>query len=139
MIDAAGIKDFNRTVIEEFRAPQGQVGGGFAGAPVLLLTTTGAKTGRRHTTPLVYLADGERWAVIASMGGAPKHPAWYHNVVANPRVTVEVGAEAFEATATVAPEPERTRLFRAQAELRPNFADYEQKTTRVIPVVVLER
>lgn len=115
------VNDFNQRIIEEFRANAGVVGGPFAGAPMLLLTSTGAKSGRAHTTPLVYLQDGDRIAVFASMGGAPKNPAWYHNVVANPDVTVEVGTEKYQARAVVTSGAERDQLFRKQATLLPTF------------------
>ena len=132
--------DFNGNMIREFRANGGKVGGMFAGAPMLLLTTTGAKSGKRHTIPLVHTTDGDRLVVIASKGGAPTHPHWYHNLLANPEATVEVGAETFQATATAhTGGPERDRLFAAQAALMPNFAEYEKQTTRKIPVVTLER
>lgn len=133
-------QSFNGGVIEEFRTNGGKVGGMFEGAPMLLLTATGAKTGRRLTTPLVYTRDGDRIVVIASNGGADKHPDWYFNILENPIVTVEVGDEAFEAKATAHPDgPERDRLFEAQANLMPNFWDYTKKTSRTIPVVTLER
>jgi deazaflavin-dependent oxidoreductase (nitroreductase family) len=131
--------DFNKNVIAEFRANEGKVGGMFSGAPMLLLTTTGAKSGQTRTTPLVHTRDGEKIVVIASKGGAPTSPAWYHNLVANPTVNVEVGTESFPARATVVTGPERDRLYGAQAALMPNFAEYQTKTTRKIPVVVLER
>ena len=134
-----GFDDFNRQIIEEFRANGGKVGGPFAGAPMLLLTTTGAKSGRPHTTPLVYSTDGDRIVVIASKAGAPTHPAWYHNLVANPTVTVEVGTEKYQASAEVPTGAERDRLFDAQAALMPNFAEYQRNTTRRIPVVRLTR
>ncbi|MEA2640330.1 MAG: hypothetical protein QOF51_1724 [Chloroflexota bacterium] len=131
--------DFNRKNIEEFRANGGKLSGSFQGAPVLLLTTTGAKSGRPFTTPLMYLPDGDRLAVFASKGGAPTHPDWYHNLVKNPRVTVEAGPETFDANATVASPEERDALYARQAEAYPQFAEYEQKTSRKIPVVILER
>ena len=131
--------DFNLRLIEEFRANGGKVTGTFAGRPLLLITTKGAKSGEERTTPLVYSKDGDRFVVIASMGGAPRHPAWFFNVRANPEVTLEVGAETFTATASIADGAERDRLFNAQAAGMPAFAEYQQKTTRVIPVVVLER
>jgi deazaflavin-dependent oxidoreductase (nitroreductase family) len=106
---------------------------------LLLLTSTGAKTGREHTTPIMYLADGERLAVFATKAGAPTNPAWYHNLVANPRATVEVGAESFEVDAEVATREERDRLYAVQSERNPGFAEYETMTTRVIPVVLLKR
>lgn len=131
--------DWNRAIIEEFRANGGKVGGQFAGAPLLLLTTTGAKSGRQLTTPLMYTDDGDRLLVYASKAGAPTNPAWYHNLVANPRVTVEVGNEQYEATATVITGEERDRLFNRQAQQNPGFAEYQAKTSRTIPVVALSR
>jgi deazaflavin-dependent oxidoreductase (nitroreductase family) len=131
--------DFNAGVIAEFRANGGKVGGPFAGAPLVLLTTTGAKTGRRLTTPLMYTTDGDRVIVIASKGGAPTSPAWYHNLVANPKVTVEIGGESYEANAVVPTGAERDRLYSQQAEQLPQFAEYQANTTRTIPVVALER
>jgi len=136
---AAARNDFNQQVITEFRANQGKVGGRFANMPVLLLTTTGAKSGRAITKPLVYSRDGDRLVVIASFGGSPKHPAWYHNLVANPEVTVNVGSERFRAKATVTTGEERQRLFNRQAEQMPIFTTYQKKTTRQIPVIVLTR
>ncbi len=133
------INDFNRSVIDEFRANAGKVEGHFAGAPLLLLTTTGAKTGRTHTVPLVYLREGDRIFVFGSKAGAPTHPAWYHNLVASPTVTVELPGEQFEARAVVAEGAERDRLFGLQKTAMPGFADYESKTTREIPVIALER
>ena len=132
-------KGFNNAVIDEFRNNGGQVTGPFAGAPLVLLTTKGAKSGARRTTPIVYTTDGDNVVVIASKGGAPTNPDWYHNLVVNPEVTVELPTEKFEGRARVAEGEERERLFRAQAELMPNFAEYEKATTRQIPVVVLER
>ncbi len=134
----ADMSDFNNKVIEEFRANDGQVGGPFEGAPVLLLTSTGAKSGEQRTTPVMYLPDGDRFVIFASKAGADTHPAWYHNLVANPAATVEVGSDTVEAEAVVTEGEERERLFRKQAELYPQFADYESKTSRVIPVVALQ-
>ena len=131
------MEEFNRGVIEEFRANDGKVGGPFEGAPVLLLTTTGAKSGERRTTPVMYLPDGERMIVFASLGGAPNNPAWYQNLVANPSTTVEVGPDTVAVDAVVTSGEERDRLFAQQAALYPQFADYAQKTTRQIPVVAL--
>jgi deazaflavin-dependent oxidoreductase (nitroreductase family) len=131
--------DLNRQVIEEFRANAGRVGGNFEGRPLLLLTTTGRKTGRTYTTPVMYLADGDGYCVFASKGGAPEHPAWYLNLAANPRVIVEVGTERFEAQATVVGSDERDTLYRRQASLYTQFTDYERKTTRTIPAVRLTR
>lgn len=135
----ADIHDFNRNLIEEFRANDGRVSGPFEGAPLLLLTTTGAKSGRRHTTPLVYGRDGDDLFVIASKAGAPDHPHWYHNVLANPTVDVELPGEQLRARARVAEGEERDRLYAQQAAAMPAFTEYQQKTDRVIPVVVLER
>ena len=131
--------DFNKQIIEEFRANGGETSGVFKGRPLLLLTTTGAKSGESRTTPLVYTKDGDKVVVIASMGGAPKHPAWYLNLAANPGVTVELGTEKFEASASPVEGTERDRLYAKQAEMMPAFTEYEQKTTRRIPVVVLNR
>ena len=131
--------DWNRQTIEAFRANGGKVGGVWEGRPLLLLTTTGAKSGKQYTTPMMYLPDGNRLLVFASKAGAPTHPDWYHNLVAHPEVTVEVGPETYKATATVLTGEERDRLYARQAELYPQFADYEKKTIRVIPVVALER
>jgi len=131
--------DLNRLVIEEFRANAGRVGGNYEGRPLLLLTTTGRKTGRTYTTPVMCLADGEGYCVFASKGGAPEHPAWYLNLVANPRVIVEVGTERFEAQATVVGPDERDALYRKQASRYSQFAEYERKTTRTIPVIRLTR
>lgn len=130
---------FNRALIAEFRANEGKVGGQFAGRPLLLLSTTGARSGQIRTSPLAYTTDGERYVIIASKGGAPTHPDWYHNLVANPIVTVEVGTEQFEARATITEGEERTRLFNQMAEQMPGFAEYQRKAERQIPVVVLER
>ena len=133
------VNEFNRNLIGEFRANDGKVTGVFAGAPVLLLNTTGARSGRTHTTPLVYQQDGDRIVVFGSKGGSPTHPAWYHNLVANPIVTVELPGERFEAKAATVEGPERERIWSAQKEIMPGFAEYEAKTDRQIPVVVLER
>ena len=133
------INDFNRQLIDEFRANNGKVGGPFERAPLVLLTTKGAKSGQLRTFPVVYTRDGDRIVVIASKGGAPNNPAWYHNLVANPEVTVELPGEKFVARASVATGDERARLWRVQADLMPNFDEYQQKTTREIPVVILER
>lgn len=131
--------DFNQSLIEEFRANGGKVTGVFAGRPLLLLTSTGARSGQPRTMPLVYTTDGDRFVVIASKGGAPTNPDWYHNLVANPVATVELPGETFQARATMAEGEERQRLYDAQAALMPAFADYQRKTTRQIPVVILER
>jgi deazaflavin-dependent oxidoreductase (nitroreductase family) len=130
--------DYNAKVIAEFRANGGDVAA-FAGANLLLLTTTGAKSGRAHTTPLMWLADGDRFVVFGSKAGAPTNPAWYHNLVANPIVTVEVGDERFEAEATVTSGEERAALYARQAAARPQLGEFQQLTTREIPVIALRR
>jgi deazaflavin-dependent oxidoreductase (nitroreductase family) len=133
------MNDFNQRIIEEFRANKGRVGPPFEGAAMVLLTTTGARSGKLHTTPLVCLPDGDRVLVFASMGGAPRHPAWYHNLLAHSEVNVEYGTERFTAKAVVISGAERDRLFARQASIFPVFADYQAKTTRTIPVIALER
>jgi deazaflavin-dependent oxidoreductase (nitroreductase family) len=131
---------FNEGVIDDFRTHKGQITKGpFTGRSLLLLTTRGKKSGRERTNPLAYTRDGGRIFVIASKGGAPSHPDWYQNLRANPRVTVEVGPERFEATASVAKGAERRRLYDLQSAHMPAFKEYEKRTTREIPVVVLER
>jgi deazaflavin-dependent oxidoreductase (nitroreductase family) len=130
---------YNHQLIEEFRANRGKSGGPMEGRPLLLLTTTGAKSGQLRTTPMMYIPDGGRLLVIASNAGAPVHPDWYRNLVAYPEVTVEVGNEIFEAIAIVTEGPERQRLWTRVVELYPFFADHQAKVTRQIPVIVLER
>ena len=129
----------NAPVIKEFRGNGGQVGGRFEGAPVLLLTTKGARTGETRIAPMMYLPDGNRLLVFASKGGSPTHPSWYHNMVANSTVTVEVGTEKYLANVTVLTGKERDEKYAQQAVLYPGFADYAKKTTRTIPVVALTR
>ncbi|MEQ7123415.1 nitroreductase family deazaflavin-dependent oxidoreductase [Actinopolymorpha sp. B11F2] len=133
------IDDWNRQVIEEFRANDGKVGGYFAGSTLLLLTTTGAKSGRRRTSPLAALRDGDRLLVFGSNAGGPRHPAWYHNVLANPEVTVEFGTETYAATAVDIQGEEHDELYARQVKVAPVFGEYQEKTTRVIPVVALYR
>jgi deazaflavin-dependent oxidoreductase (nitroreductase family) len=129
-------RQMNEPVVAEFRTRGGQVSRRY---PVLLLTTTGAKTGKLRVTPLNFSVDGDRLVVIASAGGAARHPAWYLNLVADPNVTIELGAERFPAHATAAEEPERTRLFDQQASVMSFFDGYRKRvTTRQIPVVVFE-
>jgi deazaflavin-dependent oxidoreductase (nitroreductase family) len=130
----ADMKAHNRKVIEEYRANKGA-----GGRPLLLLTTIGARTGEPRTTPMMYVPDGDRLLVIASNAGAPKHPDWYRNLVANPDVTVEVDAEKYQATAEVPSGAERDRLFAGIVEKYPFFADHQAGVTRTIPVVVLVR
>ena len=133
------INERNKKIIDEFRANDGKVGGPFEGKTLLLLHTKGAKSQQERINPVACVKDGDRFAVIASKGGAPTNPDWYYNVIANPLVTVEVGTEKFDARASVAKEPERTRLYNKMVEMMPGFDDYRRKTTRVIPVIVLTR
>jgi deazaflavin-dependent oxidoreductase (nitroreductase family) len=134
------MSNFNQGIIDEFRANAGQVGGGFAGAPVVLLTTKGAKSGKTRINPLVGLPDDDGTIyVFASKAGAPTSPDWYHNLVANPEVEVEFGTDKFTATATPVTGAARDEIYERQKGLMPAFADYEQKTTRTIPVVALTR
>ncbi len=130
---------YNQQVIEEFRANEGKLGGPFEGGSMLLLTTTGARSGQPHTTPLMYRDEGDARYVFASMGGAPTNPAWYRNLVAQSSVTVEVGSEKYEATASSLDGAERDRVYAAQAEAVPMFGEYQRGTERVIPVVRLAR
>jgi deazaflavin-dependent oxidoreductase (nitroreductase family) len=127
----------NRAIISEFRANSGLVGGQFEGTPLLLLTTVGARSGEPRTSPMTYLADGERWIVFAANGGRPVHPAWYHNLGADPHATVEVGDRRVAVTAAVLDGPERERYWAAQVERAPYFANFAQGTTREIPVIAL--
>lgn len=129
--------DWNGKIIEEFRANEGRVGGMFANTPLLLLHTTGAKSGKARINPLAYLKDGERYVIIASKGGAPTNPDWYYNVMAQPEVQIEVGTEQMAARATVAEEPERSALYEKMVAKNPGFDEYRRKTTRTIPVIVL--
>jgi deazaflavin-dependent oxidoreductase (nitroreductase family) len=132
--------DWNRGIIDEFRANGGKVGGQFTGAPLLLLHSVGAKSGETRVNPLVYQDLGQgRVAVFASKGGAPTNPDWYHNLMANPHARIELGADTFDVTARVAGGEERLRIWATQKQRYPNFAEYERKTKREIPVVVLER
>ncbi len=130
--------DWNTGVIEEFRANGGKVGGQFDGAPLLLLHTTGARTGQEHVTPVMYRHVGDGYAVFASKAGAPNNPDWYHNLVANPSVRAEIGTQVVPLTARVAKGDERDRIWTAHKTANPGFAEYEKKTSRQIPVVILE-
>jgi deazaflavin-dependent oxidoreductase (nitroreductase family) len=129
--------DFNANVIEEFHANEGRVGGMFEGMPLLLLHHTGARSGERRINPVAYARDDGRYVVFASKGGAPTNPAWYHNLLAHPDTQIEVGTDTIDVSASEASGEERERLFRAQAGRSPQFAEYERKTDRVIPVIVL--
>lgn len=133
------LNERNAAIIDEFRANAGHVGGPYTDRSLLLLHTIGAKTGQKRVNPVVYITDGDRFVILASKAGAPTNPDWYHNLLAHPLVTVEVGAEQFQVKATVSIEPERGRLFNKMVEASPGFADYQRKTTRLIPVIVLTR
>jgi deazaflavin-dependent oxidoreductase (nitroreductase family) len=133
------VNNWNTKVIDEFRANGGKVSGVYEGAVLLLLTTTGARSGKRHTTPLGFLTDGDRLIIAASVLGADHHPAWYHNLVAHPTVTVELGSETFDANATVITGEERERLWAWATQQWPYLAEHQAKTTRQIPLVALQR
>ncbi|GAB4588001.1 nitroreductase family deazaflavin-dependent oxidoreductase [Nocardia sp. IFM 10818] len=133
------MNEFNENVIAEFRANGGKVGGTFEGRYMVLITTTGAKSGRQVTNPLVYVPDTDRIVLIASNGGSDKHPAWYHNLRANPRLTVELGAETYTGKAEFLTGDEAETLFNRMVELLPEFANYRAKTTRRIPVIAVYR
>jgi deazaflavin-dependent oxidoreductase (nitroreductase family) len=133
------MREFNQNLITEFRANGGKLGGRLANSSILLLTTTGARSGQERITPLGYGKDGDRLVVIAANAGAPAHPDWYHNLLAHPAVTVEVGAERFAARAHTAEGTEREHLLTHQAEIVPWLAAQQQKTARAIPIVVIER
>lgn len=132
------MSDWNTAIIEEFRANDGKVGGNFEGAPLLLLHTVGARTGQQRVNPMMYRRVGDNYAVFASKAGAPTNPDWYHNLVANPTVTAEIGAETLQLNARVAGSEEREQIWAAHKAEYPGFAEYESKTTRQIPVVILE-
>jgi deazaflavin-dependent oxidoreductase (nitroreductase family) len=132
------VEDYNAHNIAEFRANGGELGGNFAGAPMLLLHTTGAKTGQERVNPMMYQAVGDDYAVFASKAGAPTNPDWFHNLLAHPDATIEVGTRTRKVRARVATGAERETIWTTQKERYPGFADYESKTDREIPVVVLE-
>ena len=129
--------DFNAQIIDEFRANGGRVGGMFEDTPLLLLHHVGAKSGQSRVNPVAYARDDGRYVVFASKAGAPTNPGWYHNLLANPRTEIEVGTETISVVASEATGEERGRLFRAQAERAPQFAEYQAKTARAIPVIIL--
>lgn len=131
--------NWNQKIIEEFRANDGIVSGRFEGKTLLLLHTTGAKSGKERVNPVAYVKDGENYVVIASKGGASTHPDWYYNILAHPRLTVEVGTETIQVDAKVTDEPERTRLYDKMVDTFPGFDDYRRNTARVIPVIELTR
>jgi len=132
-------QDFNRNLIKDLRANGKATSGPFVGRDVLILTTRGAKSGEVRETPLVYSRDGDHMVIIASKGGAPTHPSWYHNLVKHPEVTLEVNKDKFKARAHIADGDEYERLYNQHADINPTFHDYRKKTSRKIPVVVLER
>jgi deazaflavin-dependent oxidoreductase (nitroreductase family) len=134
----AEMSDWNSKIIEEFRANEGKVGGQFEGAPLLLLHTVGARTGQQRVNPMMYQQVADGYAVFASKAGAPTNPDWYYNLLAQPRVEAEIGTETVELLARVAADEEREQIWTAQKAAYPGFADYEQKTTRQIPVIILE-
>jgi deazaflavin-dependent oxidoreductase (nitroreductase family) len=131
--------NWNQAIIDEFRANSGNVGGYFAGKTLLILHSIGAKSGEKRINPVAYVKDGDKYVIIASKGGAPTNPDWFYNLLAHPLVTVEVGTEQFQARAEEVKEPERTRLYQKMVAVNPGFAEYERKTTRVIPVFTLTR
>jgi len=133
------MSDWNKQIIEEFRANDGKVGGNFANTTLLLLHTTGAKSGKEHVNPLVTFKDDGRLVIVASKGGAPSHPDWYYNILANPVVGVEYGTEEFQARASVTEEPERTELYERMEDELASFSEYKKKAGRVIPVLTLSR
>ncbi len=131
--------DWNRQIIEEFHANGGKVGKPFSGAPMLLLDTTGAKSGQLRTHPLMYYSENGRIFIFATKAGGPTNPDWYYNIIAHPEVTIEIGTEKFSATGVVLGEEERAKMYAKQAALSSRFAEYERTTTRQIPVVELVR
>ena len=133
------LKSFNEQIIDEFRGNAGVVGGPFEGAALMLLGTTGAKSGKARTNPLAYTMDGEDLVIIASFAGADQHPPWFYNLKANPEVTVEVGTDSYIAEAQILNEPDRTRLYTQMEGQMSTFTDYREKTERVIPVIRLKR
>jgi deazaflavin-dependent oxidoreductase (nitroreductase family) len=131
--------EYNRLTAEEFRANHGKVTGDFEGRPILLLTTTGAKSGRERVTPLIYADYADRLIVTAAAGGQPKNPGWYHNIVANPTVRVELGDEVFSVEAVVTSGDDRAAIFAERCASSPAFNEYQQKTNREIPIIALAR
>jgi deazaflavin-dependent oxidoreductase (nitroreductase family) len=136
---STSFQEFNRTLIQDVRANGKATSGPFEGRHVLVLTTKGAKSGEVRENPLVYTRDGDDYVIVASKGGAPTHPAWYHNLVKHPEVTVETGKEQFKARAHIASDDEYERLYTNHADINPGFHDYRKKTSRKIPVVILKR
>jgi deazaflavin-dependent oxidoreductase (nitroreductase family) len=137
--DAAALDDFNRGIVEEFRANGGKVGGSFEGGNLLLLHTTGAKSGKPRLSPLAYLPLDGKMLIVGSYAGAPKHPAWVHNLRANPKAHIEVGTEAYDVTVRELPADERDAAYPKIVEVAPVFAEYQAKTTRAIPLFELTK
>ena len=135
----SGPNDWNKQIIEEFRANGGKVSGDFKHVTLLLLHTTGAKSDLPRINPVVTMPEGDRFVIMASKGGRPTNPDWYYNLVANPQVSVEVGTEKFEALAKITEGSERQTLFEKMSTKYPQFAEYQRNTTRVIPVITLSR
>lgn len=135
----SSMSDWNTTIIEEFRANDGRVGGPFEGAPMILIHHIGARTGTERVSPLVYFPDGERMIIMASKGGAPTNPDWYHNLKAHPRITVEVGTETFPVDVVEVTGDEREALWARVVDKMPGFGEYQSKVTRRIPVLALTR
>jgi deazaflavin-dependent oxidoreductase (nitroreductase family) len=133
------MSEWNQRIINEFRSNEGRVGGHFANVTLLLLHTTGAKSGKEHVTPLVTFEDDGQLVIVASKGGAPRNPDWYYNLLANPEVSVEYGTERFKARASVTDEPRRTELYEKMEEQLDSFSDYKKTAGRVIPVITLDR
>ena len=131
--------DFDKSTIAEFRSNHGKVGGPFKGAPLLIMRTKGAKTGKSHVKPVMYLKDGERYVVFASKGGAPHNPDWYHNLKAHPDIQIEVGDDIIDVRAVEMLGTEHDRLYKVQSTRYPQFAEYQKKTKRIIPVMALTR
>lgn len=139
MTEGFDLDAMNRKVIEEFRTNGGKAGGMFEGAPLILVRHVGARSGKEYVSPLVYLAVDRRIFIFASKGGADENPAWYHNLIANPKTTVELGTETFDVVAKEITGAERDEIYAKQVEAAPQFGDYQSKTTRLIPVIELER
>jgi deazaflavin-dependent oxidoreductase (nitroreductase family) len=133
------MNDFNSDVINEFRANEGKVGGGFEGASMVLVHHTGARSGTERVTPLVYRSEGDGWVIFASKAGAPDNPDWYHNLKAHPATTIEVGSEKVDVTASEVTGAQRDRIWDTQKAEAPQFAEYEASTDRIIPVILFER
>ncbi|TQM10811.1 nitroreductase family deazaflavin-dependent oxidoreductase [Pseudonocardia kunmingensis] len=134
------MSDFNQQIIDEFRANEGRVGGPFEGAPMILVHHVGAKSGTERVTPLVHFPEDDgRTVIVASAAGAPQHPAWYHNIKANPKIDVEVGTETYQVVAEEVTGAERDALWESVVTRSPGFRDYERKTDRIIPLLRLTR